>query len=75
MLHPEHGQHAVPEALHDLPAVRGDGLGQQSIVDSAEGLGSLFTEQDAKLRGTDEVGHQDRRRLRAHARPFRSPRR
>ena len=63
----EHGQHAVAEALDHLAVVGGDGVGQQAVVDPTQRLGPLLPERDPVLGRSDEVGHQDRRRLRGHA--------
>ena len=69
----EQGQDAVAEALDDLAAVGGDGVGQQAVVGPAQRLGPLLAERDPQLGGPDEVGHQDRRRLRSHTAPSRGP--
>ncbi len=65
----EQGQDTVAEALDDLATVGGDGIGQQAVVGPAQGLGPLLTEGDPQLGGADQIGHQDRRRLRSHTRP------
>ena len=69
----EQGQHAVAEPLDHLATVPGDRVGQQAVVDPAQGLGPLLTEGDAEFGRADQVGHQDRRRLRGHTAPSRGP--
>ncbi len=62
----EHHEHAVAEPLHDGAAVRLRRLDQRAVVGPAQRLGPVLTDLTPERGRADEIGHEDRRGLRAH---------